>query len=63
MVCTSNAILVLCKTAYLPVGVLALYRGLLPTVIRSFPANGALFITYEYTRLLFIPHTIQYSTE
>ena len=36
-------------------GVLTLYRGLLPTMIRSFPANGALFITYEYTRTLLMP--------
>ncbi|XP_065184038.1 mitochondrial ornithine transporter 1-like [Sycon ciliatum] len=30
-------------------GVSALYRGLMPTVIRSFPANGALFLAYELT--------------
>lgn len=28
-------------------GVLALYRGLLPTLIRTVPATGALFIAYE----------------
>ena len=44
-------------------GVLALYRGLLPTVVRCFPACGALFITYEYTRLLFTPKSAQYSPE
>ncbi|XP_006025844.1 mitochondrial ornithine transporter 1 isoform X1 [Alligator sinensis] len=31
-------------------GVLALYSGLKPTLLRAFPANGALFLTYEYSR-------------
>ncbi|XP_018497762.1 mitochondrial ornithine transporter 1 [Galendromus occidentalis] len=31
-------------------GVLALYNGLLPTVLRTFPASGALFLAVEYTR-------------
>ena len=38
-------------------GVLAFYRGLIPTLLRSFPANGALFVTYEYTRTLLMPQT------
>ncbi|XP_063807982.1 mitochondrial ornithine transporter 1-like [Pseudophryne corroboree] len=33
-------------------GVLALYSGLKPTLIRAFPANGALFVAYEYSRKL-----------
>ncbi|CAH2224992.1 Mitochondrial ornithine transporter 1 [Pelobates cultripes] len=33
-------------------GVLALYSGLTPTLIRAFPANGALFVAYEYSRKL-----------
>ncbi|EDV24393.1 uncharacterized protein TRIADDRAFT_5000, partial [Trichoplax adhaerens] len=33
-------------------GFFSLYRGLAPTIIRSFPANGALFLTYEYTKKL-----------
>ncbi|XP_057345316.1 mitochondrial ornithine transporter 1 isoform X3 [Manis pentadactyla] len=33
-------------------GVTALYSGLKPTVIRAFPANGALFLAYEYSRKL-----------
>ncbi|KAG8452785.1 hypothetical protein GDO86_004542 [Hymenochirus boettgeri] len=33
-------------------GVLALYSGLKPTLIRAFPANGALFLAYEYSRKL-----------
>uniref|UniRef100_A0A803K2Z9 Solute carrier family 25 member 15 n=1 Tax=Xenopus tropicalis TaxID=8364 RepID=A0A803K2Z9_XENTR len=33
-------------------GVLALYSGLKPTLIRAFPANGALFLAYEYSRRL-----------
>ncbi|XP_058490282.1 solute carrier family 25 member 15a [Solea solea] len=28
----------------------ALYSGLTPTMIRTFPANGALFLAYEFTR-------------
>ncbi|XP_006002819.1 solute carrier family 25 member 15a [Latimeria chalumnae] len=31
-------------------GVLALYSGLTPTMIRAFPANGALFLAYELSR-------------
>ncbi|XP_069496145.1 mitochondrial ornithine transporter 1-like [Ambystoma mexicanum] len=31
-------------------GVFALYSGLKPTMIRAFPANGALFVAYEYSR-------------
>ncbi|XP_069615011.1 mitochondrial ornithine transporter 1-like [Ranitomeya imitator] len=33
-------------------GILALYSGLKPTLIRAFPANGALFLAYEYSRKL-----------
>lgn len=31
-------------------GFLSLYRGLMPCLIRSYPANGALFLAYEYTQ-------------
>ncbi|XP_040196285.1 mitochondrial ornithine transporter 1-like [Rana temporaria] len=31
-------------------GIFALYSGLKPTLIRAFPANGALFVAYEYSR-------------
>lgn len=31
-------------------GPMALYNGLLPTVLRTFPSTGALFVAYEYTR-------------
>nr|ACO15775.1 Mitochondrial ornithine transporter 1 [Caligus clemensi] len=31
-------------------GILALYNGLLPTLIRTFPASGILFLTYEYSK-------------
>jgi len=34
------------------VGVRALYSGLTPTMIRTFPANGALFLGYELSRKL-----------
>ena len=33
-------------------GALALYNGLLPTLLRTFPATGALFIAYETSREL-----------
>ena len=33
------------------VGVAALYKGLGPTLLRTFPATGALFVAYEYTKL------------
>lgn len=31
-------------------GIRALYNGLGPTLLRTFPATGALFLAYEYTR-------------
>lgn len=31
-------------------GVMALYRGLLPSVIRTIPATATLFVVYEYTK-------------
>lgn len=31
-------------------GVTALYSGLTPTMVRTFPANGALFLAYEFSR-------------
>ncbi|XP_048371055.1 mitochondrial ornithine transporter 1-like [Sphaerodactylus townsendi] len=31
-------------------GVMALYSGLMPTVIRALPSNGALFLAYEMTQ-------------
>jgi len=33
-------------------GALALYNGLTPTLIRTFPATGALFFAYEYSKKL-----------
>ena len=38
----------ICKTE----GILALYNGLLPTLIRTFPATGALFLGVEYSKKL-----------
>ena len=35
---------------YLFAGIRALYNGLGPTVIRTFPSTGALFLTYETTK-------------
>ena len=43
----------LIKTAidiYKREGILALYNGLTPTLIRTFPATGALFFAYEYSK-------------
>lgn len=31
-------------------GILALYKGLGPTLLRTFPATGALFLAYESTK-------------
>ena len=31
-------------------GVPAFYRGIAPTLFRSFPANAALFLAYEYSK-------------
>ncbi|XP_040859135.1 mitochondrial ornithine transporter 2-like [Ochotona curzoniae] len=31
-------------------GIAALYSGLKPTMVRAIPANGALFLAYEYSR-------------
>lgn len=33
-------------------GILALYNGLLPSLIRTFPATGALFCAVEYSKKL-----------
>ncbi|MEE6472350.1 hypothetical protein FKM82_009584 [Ascaphus truei] len=41
-------------------GILALYSGLKPTLIRAFPANGALFLAYEYSRKLMIKQMDSY---
>lgn len=36
---------------YLPFpGILALYNGLGPTLVRTFPASGILFVVYEFTK-------------
>ncbi|XP_023681755.1 mitochondrial ornithine transporter 1-like [Paramormyrops kingsleyae] len=37
-------------------GVAALYSGLTPTMIRTFPANGALFLAYELSRKAMMQH-------
>ncbi len=35
-------------------GLSALYSGLAPTVLRTFPATGALFFAYEYSKKLML---------
>lgn len=37
-------------------GVRPLYSGLTPTMIRTFPANGALFLAYEFSRTTMMKH-------
>ncbi|XP_018619680.1 solute carrier family 25 member 15a [Scleropages formosus] len=39
-------------------GVAALYSGLTPTMIRTFPANGALFLAYELSRKMMMEHLV-----
>ncbi|XP_005305671.1 mitochondrial ornithine transporter 1 isoform X1 [Terrapene carolina triunguis] len=41
-------------------GVFALYSGLKPTLIRAFPANGALFLAYEYSRKMMMEQVDTY---
>ncbi|XP_074243909.1 mitochondrial ornithine transporter 1 isoform X2 [Saimiri boliviensis] len=41
-------------------GIMALYSGLKPTMIRAFPANGALFLAYEYSRKLMMSQVEAY---
>lgn len=36
-------------------GVMALYNGLAPTLLRTFPASGVMFLGYEWTRSLLLP--------
>ena len=38
-----------CALCFL-VGVRALYKGLGPTILRTFPATGGLFLAYETTK-------------
>jgi len=40
------------STIYKTEGILALYNGLVPTLLRTFPATGALFLAYETTKKL-----------
>jgi len=47
---STTPMLVMLKDIYRREGLLALYNGLGPTVIRTFPATGALFLTYEYSK-------------
>jgi len=46
-----NITLLAClKDIFQKEGILALYNGLGPTIVRTFPATGALFLAYEYTK-------------
>lgn len=46
----TTPMLVMMSRIYKEEGLLALYNGLGPTVIRTFPATGALFLAYEYSK-------------
>ena len=35
------------EVSFFLAGILALYKGLGPTLLRTFPATGALFLAYE----------------
>lgn len=41
-------------------GVAALYSGLKATLVRAFPANGSLFLAYEYSRKMMMSHCEAY---
>lgn len=32
-------------------GIKSLYKGLMPTLLRTFPSTGALFVAYEYSKI------------
>jgi len=48
----TTPMLVMMKDIYVKEGLMALYNGLGPTVLRTFPATGALFFAYEYSKSL-----------
>lgn len=41
------------KSVYAEGGIRLMYKGVWPCVIRGFPANAALFLVVEYTKVLF----------
>lgn len=47
---STTPMLVMMKDIYVKEGIMALYNGLGPTVLRTFPATGALFLAYEYSK-------------
>ena len=47
---SSTPMLVMLGQIYRQEGLLALYNGLGPTVLRTFTATGALFLAYEYSK-------------
>ncbi|XP_077983850.1 mitochondrial ornithine transporter 1-like [Glandiceps talaboti] len=50
MVGTMEGFMPTLKNIYRTEGIRALYSGLGPCVLRSFPANGALFVAFEWSR-------------
>jgi len=46
----TTPMLVLMKEIYQKEGLVMLYSGLGPTILRTFPATGALFLAYEYSK-------------
>ncbi|XP_078258984.1 mitochondrial ornithine transporter 1-like [Rhinoraja longicauda] len=44
------------RNIFMTEGIKAIYSGLTPTMIRAFPANGALFLAYELSRRAMMKH-------
>ena len=42
-----EGLLQLIKNTYRVQGITGFYRGLVPTIVRTFPATGVLFVVYE----------------
>ena len=47
---STTPMLTMMKDIYKKEGMMALYNGLGPSIIRTFPATGALFLIYEYSK-------------
>ena len=47
---SKEAMFKVAKQIYRSEGIVALYNGLTPTLLRTFPATGALFLAYETSK-------------
>lgn len=50
---SKDSMLIVARSIIKNEGFRGLYKGLGPTVVRTFPASGALFVAYEYTKRFF----------